>query len=1175
MVKRNIVVIVGILLTILSINSYAAALDVVKPEIQRISFFGAKWHINYKNSQNGANLLKEEVFVDGNSDRVVTVGTGATRGFSLLGSYAEDVCHKAYVVVYDKGHSRVTQSDVFNFGDTSKCNVYVEAADSLKPLLKLKGKNPQLITLGELYRELGATALDKRDGELTTSISIDSSVVDTTALGDYVVKYEVVDAAGNKATATRTVTVVASDFKGELEIHKVSVYKGRWSILYQDIRIVPNLKKEVLFINNVAKRTVTAGSNSDYDRGFSFGGSYAEDSCHEAYIVAYDVNDNEVSKSAVFEFGDTSKCGVETGVVEITNIKYYNGQWNIAYKDLATSSILGVEKLFVNGTLDRQINAGTTSTTLIRGFRLIGAYDQTICHEAYIVIYDKSDQEVTRTATFNFGDTAKCGEDMVKPVITLIGGDVTLVVGASYIDAGATAVDDVDGDITSDINTTSSVDTSVAGTYEVKYNVKDSAGNIANEIRRTVTVNPLVLEQGSLTGRVMDISGSAIDNVRIEVNGVESFTDNTGNFSFNEVNVSSRVIVNFSHSSYLNNNRIIQVRKNQETVVSIVLEQALSQQFNSTTDITASITGGGELLLAANTYVDENGNSYTGDVNLSLNYYPITTPRGREMFPGNFDAINSANEQGTLRSYGFVIIDLRDTVGNALNINGTAEIAIPADLSLGVPPATIPLWYYDEEQGFWIEDGIATYDASTQRYIGNITRIATYNLDVFMTPGNLKVCVEDSEGNKLSNAYIRIESGSTGWFGQVGPTNNSGYINIINVMGNTDLNLSAYTLDGKYGTYINNPIRVTPSIDNTLPSCIVVSDGNSTLTGVVKKIGTSIVLPGVKVILRTSGIYLQEVLTDSNGVYNFINLNGGLVYSMDYIKENYNQSAYSNVHLEDNQVKSLELVYLSQNVDTLNGVVSGTVTNALNGSGVSGVTLKIRKGINNRTGIIAEELQTLTNGTYSTTLRHGRYTVEAIKNGFISTYFTISVIGGESSINQNGSISPLVAIGDMRIILTWGATPRDLDSHIVRKTGGTMDYHVYFAAKSRVDAQLDHDDTSSYGPETITVSNPQANSIYTYYVHNYSGGTTGLKTSNAKVIVAFNNTQQTFNVPNEDGLDWKVFEIINGVIVPCSVNCIQRRINLGIRANQEMESNFSNHVSTEEALEIFRNLPSK
>jgi hypothetical protein len=66
--------------------------------------------------------------------------------------------------------------------------------------------------------------------------------------------------------------------------------------------------------------------------------------------------------------------------------------------------------------------------------------------------------------------------------------------GGAYNDAGATASDDVDGDLTSSIVVTNPVDPNTVGTYTVRYNVSDSAGNAADEVTRTVEVVATVIQ---------------------------------------------------------------------------------------------------------------------------------------------------------------------------------------------------------------------------------------------------------------------------------------------------------------------------------------------------------------------------------------------------------------------------------------------------------------------------------------------------------------------------------------------------------------------------------------------------------------------------------------------------------------------------------------------------------
>jgi hypothetical protein len=79
--------------------------------------------------------------------------------------------------------------------------------------------------------------------------------------------------------------------------------------------------------------------------------------------------------------------------------------------------------------------------------------------------------------------------DITGPTIQLRGdGTVTLNVQVAYVDAGATATDTVDGDVTSRVTVTNPVNSDVVGTYTVTYNATDLSGNAAQPVTRTVVV---------------------------------------------------------------------------------------------------------------------------------------------------------------------------------------------------------------------------------------------------------------------------------------------------------------------------------------------------------------------------------------------------------------------------------------------------------------------------------------------------------------------------------------------------------------------------------------------------------------------------------------------------------------------------------------------------------------
>lgn len=182
----------------------------------------------------------------------------------------------------------------------------------------------------------------------------------------------------------------------------------------------------------------------------------------------------------------------------------------------------------------------------------------------------------------------------------------------------------------------------------------------------------------------------------------------------------------------------------------------------------------------------------------------------------------------------------------------------------------------------------------------------------------------------------------------------------------------------------------------------------------------------------------------------------------------------------------------------------------------------------------------------STTIRlpMGNYTVKATKAGYLEgAAKACNVVANQTNLCEV-SLIPIghVAEGSLSAVLTWDVNPRDLDSHLVKyDSSGNQIYHIYYSHKtdSTSGDNLDVDDTSSYGPETVTVQNIDNSSRYIYAVYHYSGSGTITSTSDATVNVQTENTSRTYNAPTAGtGRWWKVFEIVNGRIIPCQSGCI-------------------------------------
>lgn len=294
---------------------------------------------------------------------------------------------------------------------------------------------------------------------------------------------------------------------------------------------------------------------------------------------------------------------------------------------------------------------------------------------------------------------------------------------------------------------------------------------------------------------------------------------------------------------------------------------------------------------------------------------------------------------------------------------------------------------------------------------------------------------------------------------------------------------------------------------------------------------TPVTTADVTISATTKTISLQS---DSNGNYTSkvpIGTHHVRVSAEGYIDFN----AYTDV--VENQTTYMETFLMVQGEEGQVGEATGTITNALTGTGLEGVTLDVRSGWNNSSnGDILTTVTTNSLGNYIIDLPIGNYTLNASKDGFVSTTINI-VVQPNVCTSKDGSMTPVLSGDNYRIVLTWGENPRDLDSHVVGTLTSGSSFHVYYSNKSEYDGEievcnLDVDDTTSYGPETITL-NAINDTPYYYYIYRYAGSGT-VASSGAQVnVYQSENLIATFNVPTDlgDGDCWNVFAIVNGELV--------------------------------------------
>ncbi|HHX16549.1 MAG TPA: DUF5011 domain-containing protein, partial [Mollicutes bacterium] len=381
------------------------------------------------------NYVNLNIYIEDNVPLITIVGKNKWEGFVACGSFRD---------------MKVVDS-------TKDCST-----DVTPPVITVLGDNPYNMYVGETYSDAGATALDDRDGDITDKI-IKTGTVSPNVPGVYTITYTVSDIAMNETTETRTINVI------DTESPMIS-FNPNGNTAYSKERTLTLTVTDVGGLNNdtlkyVWTTSTTEPTEEDFTNSFISGNTITTPSgvsgSYYLWATATDISDNTTTtRSNVFNLDN------EKPVITI------NGNSNIT---INKGSPYSDEGATATDNIDTTVTVTATGSV---NPNIVGTYT------------------ITYNATDSAGNTATPVVrtvnvvDVSAPVITILGSNpVTIEVKSSYSDAGATAVDDVDGDVTSKITTTGTVNPNALGTYTITYTVKDTSGNTATATRTVKVVD--------------------------------------------------------------------------------------------------------------------------------------------------------------------------------------------------------------------------------------------------------------------------------------------------------------------------------------------------------------------------------------------------------------------------------------------------------------------------------------------------------------------------------------------------------------------------------------------------------------------------------------------------------------------------------------------------------------
>ena len=501
---------------------------------------------------------------------LVPVITGSV-DTSVLGVY-----ELAYDVSDSSGNSAVS------------VKITVTIQDTIAPTITINGNARVTQEVGLPYQDAGATAIDSFEGNVNIDIS---GVVDINKLGQYSITYFAKDSSNNESTATRVITIVDT-VAPIITLSGAAILNHEAGTPFND----PGATANDAFDGPVS---VTYAGSVDiaqlgtyeiiYD-ATDLSGNPAETKTRQvnvvdttAPIIAFTGGGAQMIHEATTPFtASASATDSFEGVIQVETSGQVNinvlGTYQLNY-DAADSSgnqaVTALRTVEVVDTTPPVITLGGLTRVIVlvgTTFNDAGATATDTLDTSVDVVVDGNvnvDLAGIYTLTYRAADDSgnnatpltrviEVVDDLTPPVITILGNVVlSHEAGQDYIDAGAMANDNRDGDISSQIQVTGTVNVFQPGTYEIHYNVSDIAGNQAAEKVRTVKVVDTISPVLTLNGAEQmdheagiaftDPGASAVDNLdgditfRISVTGnvntqsIGSYTllydvaDNAGN----------------------------------------------------------------------------------------------------------------------------------------------------------------------------------------------------------------------------------------------------------------------------------------------------------------------------------------------------------------------------------------------------------------------------------------------------------------------------------------------------------------------------------------------------------------------------------------------------------------------------------------------------------------------
>ena len=235
--------------------------------------------------------------------------------------------------------------------------------------------------------------------------------------------------------------------------------------------------------------------------------------------------------------------------------------------------------------------------------------------------------------------------------------------------------------------------------------------------------------------------------------------------------------------------------------------------------------------VTAGSLVTEDGHSPTGDVTAMVTVLDASLEPS--VMPGDLRGLDaSTGVSEPIVSFGALDVTFVDENGDSLNLRSGQEARVSIPLAEAKDPAdappTLPLFYWSDETGYWIEEGNASLEQvepGKWAYVGDVRHFTTWIAALWYETIRITGCVEDGTGNPVASAWV-VAIGVDYFGSSVVATDTDGQFD-VRVAANSEVVLLAHA--GLREGFSKQRTLSTENASIAFYQCFVIPDNNDAL----------------------------------------------------------------------------------------------------------------------------------------------------------------------------------------------------------------------------------------------------------------------------------------------------------------------------------------------------------